>query len=552
MKLRPYQQDLKDGIYNAWSSGASNVLAVAPTGAGKTVLFGSVIHDHNGASCAIAHRTELVSQISMALAREEVKHRIIAPKTTIRDIVKMQIDEFGKQYYRPNEWCAVASVGTLLARGSEVEDLRRQCSLWVQDECHHVLRENQWGRAASMFPHAKGLGVTATPVRADGNGLGRHADGLFDTMVEGPTMRDLIAAGFLTDYRIFAPPSDLDLDGLKVGKTGDFSNPQLKQRVQKSHIVGDVVEHYLRIARGKLGVTFATDVETATEIAAKFNAAGVPAEIVSAKTPPRQRAAAIKRFRSRQILQLVNVDLFGEGFDLPAIEVVSMARPTASYGLYVQQFGRALRVLDGKSHAIIIDHVGNVKRHGLPDAARTWSLDGRERGGRGALDPDLIPVKACPMCTSVYEAVHSACPFCGHVIEPSSRSSPEYVDGDLTELDPATLAEMRGEIARIDMPPEDYRLELAAKYAPIIGQLAGVKRHTERQQAQGTLRESIALWAGWQRALNRSDAESYRRFYFAFGVDVATAQTLGRKDAEDLAVRVNAKLVDGGVNRAYG
>lgn len=565
--LRPYQSQAKNDIYAAWNAGAVNVLAVLPTGAGKTVTFSDILHDHQGASCAIAHRQELVAQISLALARDRVRHRIIGPKSVVKLCVNIHMAEIGASYYDPSAPCAVAGVDTLVRRGDELANWLQSVTLWVQDEAHHVLAANKWGTAASMFPNAKGLGVTATPLRADGKGLGRHADGPFDVMVEGPGMRDLINMGYLTEYRVFAPPSDIDLSAVNVSQTtGDYNPQKLKVAVRKSHVIGDVVKHYLKIAPGKLGVTFATDVETATDIAAQFNLAGVPAEVVSAKTPDAERIAILRRFKRRELLQLVNVDLFGEGFDLPAIEVVSMARPTQSYALFVQQFGRALRLmLDGalypywdgysneerrahiaastKPHAIIIDHVGNVERHGLPDARREWSLDRRERRSKSSAS-DSIPVKTClnTECLAVYERIYSACPFCGHVTPPAARNAPEFVDGSLVELDPNVLRLMRNEVERVDMDPEDYRAELAAKHTPKIGQLAHVKRHVERQEAQKALRASIAWWAGYQRALGRPDDESYRRFYFAFGVDVMSAQALNTKEALGLAERINLKL----------
>jgi len=542
--LRPYQSEIKSEIYQAWNAGAVNVLAVLPTGAGKTVTFSDIIHDHQGASCAIAHRQELVSQISLALARDRVRHRIIGPKNVVKLCVNIHMAEVGASYYDPSAPCAVAGVDTLVRRGDELANWLQSVTLCVQDEAHHVLESNKWGTAFKMFPNARGLGVTATPLRADGKGLGRHADGLFDVMVEGPGMRDLISMGYLTDYRVFAPPSDIDLSAVNVSQmTGDYNPQKLKVAVRKSHVIGDVVKHYLKIAPGKLGVTFATDVETATDIAAQFNAAGVPAAVVSAKTPDAERIALLRRFKNRELLQLVNVDLFGEGFDLPAIEVVSMARPTQSYALFVQQFGRALRLLDGKEYAIIIDHVGNVERHGLPDARREWTLDRREKRSKSTKS-DSIPVKTClnETCLAVYERIYSACPFCGHVTPPAARNAPEFVDGDLCELDPATLAQMRGEIDRVDMDKEVYREELAAKHTPKIGQLAHVKRHAERQEAQAALRHSIAWWAGYQRAMGRNDSESYRRFYFAFGVDVMTAQALNTKEAIELAGQINEHL----------
>ena len=206
--LRPYQAKAKQYIYDAWDQGFVNVLAVLPTGAGKTVLFSDIIHDHRGASCAIAHRQELVSQISLALARDKVRHRIIGPKSVVKLCVNLHMLELGASYYDPSSTCAVAGVDTLVRRGDELNGWLESVTLCVQDEAHHVLESNKWGTAFKMFPNAKGLGVTATPLRADGKGLGRHVDGLFDTMVEGPGMRDLIEMGFLTEYRVFAPPSD--------------------------------------------------------------------------------------------------------------------------------------------------------------------------------------------------------------------------------------------------------------------------------------------------------------------------------------------------------
>jgi superfamily II DNA or RNA helicase len=312
VQLRPYQAQHKTGIYSAWAV-VPNVLAVLPTGGGKTVLFSDILKGYTYARVAIAHRQELVGQISLALARDGVHHSIIGPKNVIRFIVSTHVAEVGASFYDAGSPCAVAGVDTLLRRKDDLATWCNQVRLWVQDEAHHVLKDNKWGKAAALFPNAKGLGVTANTIRADGKGLGRHADGLMDVIVEGPGMRDLINQGFLTDYRIYSPPSDLDMSGVSVGKDGEYNQKETRLRIKKSHIIGDVVKHYLRLANGKLGITFARDVETATEIAAEYNAAGVPAEVVSAKTPDKTRAEILRRFRNRNLLQLVNVDLFGGG-----------------------------------------------------------------------------------------------------------------------------------------------------------------------------------------------------------------------------------------------
>lgn len=532
---REYQTKLKADVYDAWNGGARNVLASAPTGGGKTVIMSDIAQEHRGASIVIAHRQELVSQVSLALARNGLRHRHVGPENAAREIVRIHMDELGRSYLDPNAWHGVAGVDTLIRRPAE--SWFQQVTLWQTDEAHHVLKDNKWGRACAMFPNARGIGWTATPGRADGRGLGRHADGVMDALVHGPSMRSLIDQGWLTEYKIFCPRTeDLDLDGVNITAGGDFSPDKLKKAVRKSRIVGDIVKHYLRIAPGKLGVTFAVDVDDAVKIAAAYNSAGVPAEVVTAETPDTLRTSILRRFRTRQILQLVNVDLFGEGFDLPAIEVVSMGRPTASYGLYAQQFGRALRLLAGKLFGIIIDHVGNVLRHnGPPDRERQWTLD--RRVGKATASSDLIPFRVCPDCTAPYERTKAICPYCLYRPEPMGRSLPEQVDGDLIELGEDMLRKLRGEIARIDGPSQTPAHLQGTPAATAIH-----RRHMDRQTAQIALRGTIALWAGWRRLAGETDSEIYRRFWHNFGTDVMTAQALGATEAETLRTRLTDQL----------
>jgi len=548
MQLRPYQAKAENDIFAAWQS-QKNTLLILPTGAGKTVTFAHVINRSATPTCAIAHRQELVGQISQALARENIRHNIIGPNKVIKQIINRHVRELGRSYYDANSHVAVAGIDTLLRRVNDaaLKNWFNRVKLWVVDEAHHVLKSNKWGKGVELFPNAKGLGVTATPTRADGCGLGAENDGVFESMIEGPTMRELINANYLCDYRIFAPPSDLDLHDVKITASGEYSRDGVKKAVRKSKIMGDVVEHYKKIAFGKRGVTFVSDVETAEQTAKLFNENGVPALAVSAETPDHERDSATRKLESGEILQLVNVDLFGEGYDLPAIEVVSMARPTQSLSLYIQQFGRGLRLMNGKTHAVIIDHVGNVHRHGLPDGFRAWTLDRREKRSKNA-PSDAIPVATCSQCLSVYERILSSCPFCGHFEEPSARTAPEFVDGDLLELDPATLADMRGEIAKVDQSVENAIS--SAKYAS--GGRASIKRVTEsheaRQQAQRILRTSIEYWAGIKRAEGLEDSKIYRLFYFKFGVDIMTAQTLKPKEAEKLNLKINFEISKTSIN----
>jgi superfamily II DNA or RNA helicase len=528
INLRDFQNTLVDEIDVAWQT-VPNVMAVAATGSGKTVVFSHKIKQFNGASCAIAHRQELVNQISLALARNGVYHRILAGKSTITDCIQINMRELGRSFYNPNAQCAVAGVDTII-RMNASDPWFKSVGLWVLDESHHALVSNKWGKAVAMFPNAKGLGVTATAFRSDGKGLGRHADGVFDRIVMAPSMRDIINRGFLTDYRIFAPKNDIDLINVPLSAGGDYSPEPLKAAVHKSHVVGDIVESYKKIAPGKIGITFCVDVESAVLQANAYRSAGVPAETVSAKTPSLIRSNILQSLARGDIKQVTNVDLFGEGFDLPSIEIVSMGRPTASTGLFDQQFGRALRLKDGKNVGIIVDHVGNTLRHGVPDGQRNHSLDRRERKSRSTVTAELS-LRVCPECTGVYDRqLGMACPYCGHETIPSGRSAPAQVDGDLSELLPDVLAKMRGDIDAVLREPT-----IPYNATP---EIAGAirKRHRERIQALEYLRQAMEYWSA-----GKSDTpRAQREFYLTFGIDVLTAQTLKRADALILIERIYA------------
>jgi DNA repair protein RadD len=603
--LRPPQALLESQIYSAWGAGKPNVLAVSPTGSGKTVLFSKFIFDHQGAAVVVAHRQELVSQISLALARNGVQHGIVAPQATCKMIAGIHLEELGRSYYNPQSLKRVAGVDSL-RNVNPADQWVQQVTLAVCDEAHHNLADNKWGRGLALFKNAKGLGVTATPNRADGKGLGRAFEGVYDDMVVGPSMRASIDSGYLTDYRIVcAQPTDLQLDDVPIGPSGEFNYERVRDAVHgSSRIVGDVVRTYLQYARGKLGVTFAVDVEEATKLAREYQANGVPAEIVTAKTPDRLRAQILRQFKRRELLQLINVDLFGEGFDLPAIEVVSFARPTQSFPLFCQQFGRVLRLMvspqlseawgdftdaqrlqhisqSEKPVGLILDHVGNVFRHGLPDAATrhaSWTLASRERrGSSGASDIEPLRICANPspealrmttrhaggltyaqVCATIGEAAgidlgmlagpripcgqpfsrfKSTCPHCGFKPEPAERSTPEQVEGVLAELSPEALAAMRGAIEQFDAGP------IAIPYGA-TGAISGalVKRARERREAQGELREAIAQWGGWYMSRGDTTPEQQRRFYYQFKVDVGSAQLLPAREAGELLERVKKDI----------
>ena len=531
--LRPYQQQLKSDIYAAWQSGARNVMAVAPTGAGKTTVMASIMRDTQKPCVVIAHRQELVSQMSLALARHGVRHRVVGQPATIRMCVQMHMIDLGVSYYDANAYTAVAGVDTLVRMKPEA--WHRNVALWLIDEGHHALgateeTANKWGKATYMFPNARGLSVTATACRADGKGLGSHADGVVDALVLAPTMSELMDMGYLSRYRIFAPPNDIDLSAVATSAGGDFSPEPLRAAVHRSHIHGDVVEHYLRVAKGKRGLTFTVDVESAVELAAAFRTAGVRAEAVSGKTPDNVRYKILQQLANGEILQVCSCDIIGEGLDIPAVEVISMARPTQSYGLYIQQIGRGLRPKPDGGVAIILDHVNNVLRHGLPDAPRVWTLDRRERRRAGAGEA-AVQIRICPACSGAFERFRDTCPYCGHRPEPAGRSAPEQVDGALAELTPEVLARLRGQIAH----SEELRIPYNAT-PEVEGALR--KRHRERMAAQAALRERMALWGGARVAEGLNLSEAQRLFWLTYGTDVASAQMLNAREAGELTERI--------------
>lgn len=512
---RPYQDQSMARVFSAWNQGHHH-LEVLPTGGGKSVIVSGIaqmVMQSGMSQCVIAHRTELVTQMSGHLAKRGIDHRIIAPRNVVAATTAEHRRNHGRSFVNPSAKTSVGGVDTIRARKADLTDWAKSIDRWTIDEAHHVLTRNKWGEVSNMFSNALGLGVTATPKRADGMGLGAHHDGVFSSMGLGPTMRELIDSGYLCDYEIAVPESDFEIEDDAVTKGGDFSRNKMKTASQKSKIVGDVVQEYLKRAAGKRAIVFATDVETSNNMAMQFQAAGIPAASVSAKTPSDVRADMIRRFRDGRLTVLCNVDLFGEGFDVPAVEVVIMARPTASLGVYLQQFGRALRLMEGKLYGLIIDHVSNWKRHGFPDKHHAWSLDRRDKRAKREPDPEDIDLTYCAECSKPYELYHSACPHCGHVPEIAEGGRTlEMVAGDLTLLDRETLAKMRAELQLESPASVGTRVNFAAgKFAA----QAAVNNQMEKIVTQRNLDDAICQWAAIQRMKGRPDSEINRRFYQA-------------------------------------
>jgi DNA repair protein RadD len=405
IQLRDYQAKAIDEARDAFRTNRA-VLFQLPTGGGKTVTASTVVHgaaQKRNRVWWLTHRRELAGQASRTFHDLGIPHGLIQAGN-VSDA---------------NALVQVASIQTIARRLSALPEP----ALIVFDEAHHI-GAAQWDTVFNHYPRAKILGLTATPWRLDGQGLGRW----FGHMIEGPTVRHLIDQGSLCDFRLFAP-SIPDLSGVAT-LAGDYKSGALAKAMDRPAIVGDAIGHYRHLCAGKRAVVFAAGVSNSQNIVAQFNAAGIPAEHVDGSMQSGERDAIVERFRRGETLILSNADLFGEGFDVPAIEAVILLRPTKSLSLYLQQVGRALRPMLGKSEAIILDHAGNSLRHGLPDDLREWSLEDREkRAKREALD---VPVKQCEECYFVYRPAPK-CPQCGHAPAINSREL-EQIEGTLREV----------------------------------------------------------------------------------------------------------------------
>lgn len=408
--LRDYQRDMIDRARAALRSHQA-ILLQAPTGAGKTALSASMIGtawSRGIRSLFVCHRIELVKQTAATFEKVGIQHGFCAAGFP----------------FQPHAGALICSVDTLKSRLEKIP----HPGLVVWDEAHHTAAGG-WRKVREHFGKAKHVGLTATPERLDGKGL----DELFEELVLGPAVRWLIERGYLSDYRVFAPRQAVDLAKVR-SRAGDFAKEELDEIMRQRQVVGDAVREYRRRMLGKRAVAFCTSVQASEETAAQFREAGVRAVSLDGTTDRFKRQQAIDAFTRGELDVLVNVDLFGEGFDVPAIEGVILLRPTQSLGLHLQQVGRALRPVPGKTHAIILDHAGNTMRHGLPDEERSWTLEGRERKAKGASEER---VKQCPECLACHEPA-PACPYCGYVY-PVIRREVEKVDGELEEVDVVAL-----------------------------------------------------------------------------------------------------------------
>ena len=298
----------------------------------------------------------------------------------------------------------------------------------ILDEGHHSAA-GTWRKLFDNYPKAFFILLTATPERLDGKGLKEFAN----VMVMGPTVSQLISEGYLSDYKAYAPASQIDTSSIKKSM-GDFQKTALAEAADQRKIRGDAVKEYLAKAKGKRAIVFCVNIEHSKHVVQTFQEAGVSAAHIDGTTPGPERDRKLKLFKEGKIDVLSNVELFGEGYDCPAIEAVILLRPTQSLSLHLQQVGRSLRPSDGKRFSIILDHAGNIERHGLPDQPRLWSLDGKKEREKNEKE-STTRVRMCPDCFAVLRVYVERCPECGSAEIKRKMREIEQEEAELKELE---------------------------------------------------------------------------------------------------------------------
>lgn len=390
-------------------------LLVAPTGTGKTrmalrIIQGAISIGHR--CWFIVHRRELCRQTSNSFWQHKLSHGMIMAGKARSPLL--------------------AQVGTVITAANRIERMPpdQRPRVIIFDEAHRSVSVS-YQKIINACPDAYIIGLTATPQRTDGRGLGE----LYSDMVQCKDMAWLIEAGFLSPYRLIAPVDGPDLAGVRT-LGGDYDTEQVAAVMNKPSITGDAIAAYKQYASGKRCMVFCASIKHSESVCAQYNAAGIPAEHIDGTYSDTEREAALNRFRAGQTLVLCTVQLAIEGLDIPAVEAVQQLRPTQSIIVYLQLIGRGLRVEPGKQELIILDQVSNWRRHGLPDDPREWTLEGRKKRKRGSREDDqgTLTTVQCKSCYHVQRKGPATCARCGSELPVQSREI-DQKDGVLAEID---------------------------------------------------------------------------------------------------------------------
>jgi len=443
MSLRPYQTSAKEAIRAHYAAGERKVLLHLDTGGGKTTVFGDILKDvynNGGRAIMVVKGRKLVDQACARLVREYVPHGVIMAS---------------HWNYRPHERIQICSIDTLVARGKETWP---EADLVVIDEAHMALSPGYCELAAHYDSRgAFFLPVTATPYVTESL---RH---IANVVVRPITMTELIEQGYLVDAEYWVP-STPNLRNVGV-RAGDYIVADLEKVMGQVQLVGDCVDAWKKICgpQPRPSLYFCVSVPHSKQVAAMFTAAGVPAAHCDADTPEREREAIIRKLGSGELSVVTNVGIFCTGVDIPPLGCVGMLRPTQSLNLYRQQAGRGSRPHAGKENFLLIDHAGNVKRHGKITEEIPYSLDGKIK--------KFLPGKSIVECPTHFRAFYRGeqCPECGWVPPVEVREQEIVVnDGELVRL--------------VDEPEEDYYLRQLERQRKIYGYKRGWLFHKMKEK----------------------------------------------------------------------
>jgi superfamily II DNA or RNA helicase len=402
--LRDYQRRAIEDLVAAL---ANRPILVAPTGSGKTLMAATLVQQLGLPTLWLAHRKELVDQAARRLEAQGLSVGVILAGHAPMPLARVQ----------------VASVQTLARRE------RPHAQLIVIDEAHHSSAET-YGRILDSYPNAYRVGLTATPFRLDGRGLGD----LFSKLIIAATTKQLCDEGVLHAPKVWCSKAP-DLRGMKI-IAGDYSLGALSKRTNTAELNADIVQTWLRHAAGMRSVVFAVDVEHSRAIALAFQQAGITAEHLDGATPRDERDAILARLAAGRTQIVSNCMVLTEGWDLPALQCAIIARPTASLNLHLQMIGRVMRASEGKTAAIVLDHAGNHHVHGLVTRPLTYSLDGSTRVGHD----EPIGIRRCQDCGLIFDSALPACPECGWTLPPPEREAPHiHGTGELSEFDDSSF-----------------------------------------------------------------------------------------------------------------
>lgn len=405
--LWPHQEEAVTAIETAWRDGIRSVCYQLSTGGGKSRVLRTITDNHAASRKTIyvmAHTRKLVGQLSRELDDAGIRHgRVQAGYPRLK--------------YRVQ----VCSMQTLVRRLDGLDP----CDIVIIDEAHH-LKASSYLKILDVLQPDHILGVTATPRRPDGKPL----SDVMQHLVTGPSMRFLIDNGYLSDYDYFAP-DDVDMTGAHI-RMGDYVKSEMVARVDKRVIIGSAIDHYRKHADRLPAIASCASIAHAEHVAQEFRDAGYGAQAIHSKLDEREIDRAIAGLRDGAINVLCQVDLLGEGVDMPYAQVLIGLRPTNSEVIFLQHAGRVLRSAKGKGNAIFLDHVGNWSRHGLPDDEREWSLEGAP-----ARETGRSKYKRCPDCMRPVPVATRVCPDCGHQWTETAEAEqrlPEEKDGELVAI----------------------------------------------------------------------------------------------------------------------